>query len=160
MNQERSTRADANAITDAVLRASRLLVAVSIRSIASVDESITLPQFRLLVVLDAEGPLKLVALAERLDVNPSVSTRMVDRLATAGLVDRQVNPSSRREVLLNLTTTGSDVVAEVMRQRRRVIARIVAKLPKEHRTGLVAGLEAFSDAGGEPSIAADGHRLL
>jgi hypothetical protein len=45
-------------MTDAVLTASRLLVAVSARSIAAVDE-ITIPQFRLLVVFDTRGPLKL-----------------------------------------------------------------------------------------------------
>ena len=33
-------------ITDALLTASRLLVAISARSIAQVDETITIPQFR------------------------------------------------------------------------------------------------------------------
>src|SRR6187455_1316820 len=35
-----------DAITDALLTASRLLVAISARSIAHVDETITIPQFR------------------------------------------------------------------------------------------------------------------
>lgn len=52
---------DVDAVTDAMLTASRLLVAVSTRSIAAVDESITIPQFRLLVVLSSRGALKLTA---------------------------------------------------------------------------------------------------
>src|SRR5690242_7166321 len=112
-------QADTDAITDAMLRASRLLVALSIRSIAAVDESITLPQFRLLSVLDVDGPSNLAALAQRLGVNPSVTTRMIDRLTSAGLVDRRVNPANRRVVVLSLTDSGGTVVRRVMRERRR-----------------------------------------
>src|SRR3954451_15755886 len=91
---------DVDAMTDAVLTASRLLIAVSARSIGAVDESITIPQFRLLVVLDGRGPLKLTTLAEHLGVNPSTVTRMVDRLVAAGLVSREANPASRRELVV------------------------------------------------------------
>ena len=144
--------ASADAVTDSLLAASRLLLGLSIRSIASVDDSITIPQFRLLVVLGTRGPMKLAALADALDVNPSTATRMIDRLTTAGLVDRQVNPASRREVVIDLTGAGGSTVARVMRQRRREIARVVARMPGRHRTGLVEGLESFSESGGEPPI--------
>ena len=52
-----------DAITDALLTASRLLVAVSARSIAEVDETITIPQCRTLVILSARGPINLATLA-------------------------------------------------------------------------------------------------
>jgi DNA-binding MarR family transcriptional regulator len=145
----RGTAADA--VTDAVLTASRLLIAVSATSIAAVDETITIPQFRLLVVLHSRGPMKLSAMADILGVNPSTTTRMVDRLVVAGQVDRQVNPTSRREVVLNLTDQGAKTVVKVTQQRRRHIARIVARMPDVHRTQLVDALEAFNEAGGEPS---------
>jgi DNA-binding MarR family transcriptional regulator len=146
-----TTSADADAVTDAVLTASRLLVAVSARSIAAVDESITLPQFRLLVVLSTHGPLKLATLAEYLAVNPSTATRMIDRLIATNLASRQVSPTSRREVVIELTDTGANVVTQVTQQRRTQIAQIVARMPDKHRRELVNALEAFTDAGGEPS---------
>ena len=140
----------ADAVTDALLAASRVLVAVSARSIAAVDDSISLPQFRLLVVLvDAERQ-KITELADALGVNPSTATRAVDRLSEAGLVDRQTNPRSRREALVSLTPTGREVVGEVMRLRRAEIAGIVARMPLTHQRGLVRALAAFSEAGGEP----------
>jgi DNA-binding MarR family transcriptional regulator len=141
-----------DAVTDAMLTASRLLVAVSARSIASVDESITLPQFRLLVVLRSRGPLKLATLAEHLGVNPSTATRMIDRLIGANLVSRHVNPSSRREVVVGLTETGASVVSTVTQRRRKQIAGIVARMPGKYRRGLVEALEAFNEAGGEPPV--------
>lgn len=141
---------DIDALTDAVLTASRLLVAVSARSIAAVDDSISLAQFRLLVVLASRGLRKVTELAEALGVNPSTATRAVDRLLEAGLVDRRTNPRSRRETQISLTTAGQRVVREVTRRRRKEISRIVAKMPRTHQRGLVRALTAFSQAGGEP----------
>lgn len=43
---------NAEAMVNALLTASRLLVAVSARSLAAVEEALTLPQLRMLVVLD------------------------------------------------------------------------------------------------------------
>jgi DNA-binding MarR family transcriptional regulator len=156
MTQGRTSRSapakspDADAVTDAVLAASRLLVGLSARSIASVDESITMPQFRLLVVLSTRGPMNLGMLAEHLDVKPSTATRMIDRLVTADLVNRQVSPVSRREVVIDLTDAGVSVVTRVMRQRRREIGRIVTRMPERQRVALVEAFAAFSAAGGEP----------
>lgn len=139
-------------MTDAVLTASRLLVAVSARSIGAVDESITIPQFRLLVVLDSRGPLKLTTLAEHLVVNPSTATRMVDRLVAADLVNREANPASRRELFVSLSDAGVAVVREVTQRRRAEITRIVSRMTPAARRGLVRALTAFTDAGDEPAI--------
>src|SRR5262245_47099462 len=97
---------DVDAVTSAVLTASRLLVAISARSLSAVDEQVTLPQFRMLVMLATYGEMKLIALADRLEVNSSTALRMAERLVAAGLVDRQVNPVNRREVVLRLTGSG------------------------------------------------------
>jgi DNA-binding MarR family transcriptional regulator len=141
---------DVDALTDAVLTASRLLVAVTVRSIAAVEETITLAQVRLLVVLDSRGAMNLIGLAEVLAVNPSTTTRMVDRLAAVGMVDRRPNPATRREVVIGLTAAGRDVVRGVTERRRAEIAEIVGRMPEHTRHGLVDALVAFAEAGGEP----------
>lgn len=143
---------DVDAVTSAVLTASRLLVAVSARSLTAVEEQVTLPQFRMLVVLATHGEMKLVTLAGRLTVNSSTAMRMVDRLAAAGLIDRQVNPANRREIVLCLTESGRRIVDDVTARRRRDIAAIVTRMPAEQRSGLVTALRAFTNAGDEPSV--------
>ena len=135
-----------------MLTASRLLVAVSARSISAVDEDITLPQFRMLVVLASRGPLRAGDLAELLDVHPSTATRMADRLVAAGALEREGNPDNRREVIVRLTDTGRRLVEDVTRRRRAEIATIVAKMDPHLRGSLVAALRAFADAGDEPTI--------
>ena len=141
---------DVDAVTEAVLTASRLLVAVSARSIAAAGDLITVPQFRLLVILHSRGPLKQATLAEQLGVTPSTASRMIDRLVAAELVARLGNPSSRREFVIDLTGEGARLVRVVTQKRRREIAAIVAKMPESTRRGLVDALTAFAVAGGEP----------
>ncbi|MGP4090548.1 MarR family winged helix-turn-helix transcriptional regulator [Streptomyces sp. KR55] len=147
---------DVDAVTRAVLTASRLLVAVSARSLAKVEERVTLPQFRMLVVLSSRGAMKLVALADVLQVAPSTAMRMVDRLITAGLADRHTNPDNRRETLLQLTEEGRRTVADVTARRRSEIAAIVERLDPHQRAALVEALTAFNEAGGEPLAPAEG----
>jgi DNA-binding MarR family transcriptional regulator len=140
-----------DAITDALLTASRLLVAISAHSIAHVDETITIPQFRTLVILSNRGPMNLATLAGLLGVQPSATGRMVDRLVGARLIDRLPHPSSRRELLASLTKRGLEVVRQVTAHRRAEIAGIVEKMPPSERRGLVRALTAFTAAGGEPA---------
>ncbi|WCN05206.1 MarR family winged helix-turn-helix transcriptional regulator [Streptomyces sp. M92] len=148
------TMEDVDAVTREVLTASRLLVAVSARSLSAVEDRATLPQFRMLVVLSTLGATKLVALADLLRVAPSTAMRMVDRLVAAGLVDRQVNPDNRRETLLRLTAEGHRTVEEVTARRRTEIAVIVERLSPERRRALIDALAAFNEAGAEPSAPA------
>ncbi|MFI0480025.1 MarR family winged helix-turn-helix transcriptional regulator [Actinomadura sp. 9N215] len=153
MSEQAAPAGDAEGVdevTSAVLTASRLLVAISVRSLAAVEDAVTLPQFRLLVVLSSQGPLKLVTLAGLLAVNPSTAMRMVDRLAAAGLLDRQTSPDSGREVRIQLTAAGRGIVDDVTARRRADIAAIVARMPPGQRRTLVAALRAFTEAGGEP----------
>jgi DNA-binding MarR family transcriptional regulator len=154
MAKETAAAADESldAITDALLTASRLLVAISAHSIAEVDESITFPQFRTLVILSNQGPINLATLAGLLGVQPSATGRMVDRLVAAGLIDRLPHPTSRRELLAELTKRGREVVKRVTAQRRTEIAHIVEQMPQAERAGLVRALGAFTAAGGEPAV--------
>ncbi|UQX87062.1 MarR family transcriptional regulator [Jatrophihabitans telluris] len=105
---------------DAVLRSSRALVAVSARSIAAA-KGVTLPQFRMLVVLfeATNRTTNLTALAAALDVASPTAMRMVDRLVAAGLVERSVHADNRRETHLTLTASGRRTVRTVTARRRR-----------------------------------------
>ncbi len=140
----------ADEVVSAVLTASRLLMAVSARSLTAVEDALTLPQFRMLVLLDSRGAMNISRLGEHLDVQPSTAMRMVDRLVSAGMLDREPNPDNRREIFVTLTDTGRRAVREATQRRRAEIARIVDAMPTAQRAGLVEALQAFSEAGGEP----------
>ncbi len=134
----------------ALLTASRVLVGVSARSLSEVESTVTVTQFRTLVVLDSHGEVNLSGLAEKLGVNASTALRMIDRLLVAELVTRRDNPDTRREVLLGLSTAGRRLVRRVTRRRRAELARVVAAMPADRRSELLAALRAFAEAAGEP----------
>lgn len=134
---------------EAVLHASRALVAVAARSLVAAGEEVTLPQYRALVVLASHGPQPAAALAVALGVNPSTATRMVDRLVRKKLVSRQEGPDDRRQILVRLTAGGQHLVDAVTERRRGEISRIVSSIPPERRIEVMQAMSAFAEAAGE-----------
>jgi len=146
---------DVDDLVTALLTASRVLVGVSARSLAHLDESVTVTQFRVLVVLRGHGETRLNLLAERLGVSPSTALRTVDRLIAADLVTRRENDLDRREVVIDLTSRGEQVVDEVTAQRRSAIRAIAETMPRAEARQLVKALTAFAVAADEPAAALD-----
>jgi DNA-binding MarR family transcriptional regulator len=138
-----------DAVADRLLRASRALVAVAARSIASVDDRVTLPQFRALVVLASRGPQNVGVLADELAVHPSTASRMCDRLEARGLVVRVPSPASRREVRVDLSASGRRLLRRVTAARLADLRRIVERIPEKQRPTVAAAFDLFSDAAGE-----------
>jgi DNA-binding MarR family transcriptional regulator len=137
------------ALTDALLEASRALVAVAARSLADVDE-VTLPQFRALVVLSRPTPVTVGDLAAALAIHPSTATRMCDRLARKQLLRRNLGASTdRRETTLSLTGRGRRLVDRVTQRRRRDLAAIATSMPEEGRDVVIGALVLFAEAAAE-----------
>lgn len=135
------------------LTASRALLGLVARSLSGVSDAVTLPQFRVLVLLASRGPARMGDLAQLLGVHQSSFSRTADRLETAGLLVREQSPGSRREVRVSATAHGLRIVEEVTQARRREIAQVLAGLSPEEQDKVAAGFELFALAAGEPSAA-------
>jgi DNA-binding MarR family transcriptional regulator len=118
------------AAVDAVLTASRSLIAGATRSLGAAAEETTIAQYRALVVLASRGPQRMVDLSA-LDVAPSTAGRMCDRLVRKGLIRRHRARADRRAVLVSVTAAGRVVVDQATARRRALIAGILAKLPAD-----------------------------
>jgi DNA-binding MarR family transcriptional regulator len=146
---------DIDELVAALLTASRVLVGVSARSLAEVDDAVTVTQFRVLVVLRGHGETRLNRLAERLGVTPSTALRTVDRLILADLVTRRENDRDRREVVIELTARGRRAVDRVTERRRDAIREIVEQMPQHQVGRLVEALNTFAAAADEPAVVLD-----
>jgi DNA-binding MarR family transcriptional regulator len=135
---------------DAVQRASRALVGIAAAAIAAVDATVTVPQLRVLVLLDTRGPLNLAGVAAGLGVNPSNASRICERLIKAGLVDRQESPLDRRNITLSLTDAGRRLINKVTKHRRAAITRVLRDMDPDDRELLTIALDRFASAAGEP----------
>lgn len=136
-------------LIDAVLTASRVLVAVSARSLAGIEEDVTLAQYRTLVVLASRGSQNAASLAAMLGVTASTATRMCDRLIRKGLIRRRAARQDRREVRLALTEAGRRIVDEVTRMRRAELAPILAAVPRAEQVELIRALGHLNAAASE-----------
>jgi DNA-binding MarR family transcriptional regulator len=136
-------------LVEAFLSASRALVAVAARSLASGGADITLPQYRALVLLASRGALRVSDLAELLAVNGSTATRLCDRLQVRGLVARDRSVDDRRSVNVSLTASGAELVHHVTVARRRDIGLVLAAMPVDSRQAILGSLRAFASAAGE-----------
>ena len=98
--------------------ASRALVGIAARSLAAVEDTVTLVQYRALVLLASRGEMNVGTLADALGLHQSTATRLCDRLVGKGLVERSHPAESRREVFVGLTSSGQALVRAVNARRR------------------------------------------
>ncbi len=139
----------AQEVIEAAVTASRALVALAARSLADCEQDVTLPQYRLLVVLATRGPQPLTSIAAALSVSPPTASRMCDRLVRKRLISRRVHARDRRQVQLRLTPLGSDLVDTVTAHRRREMAILLERLPSERYPALIEAFLLFAEAAGE-----------
>ena len=146
MNKRNAESPDS--VVDAVLSASRVLVAVAARSLADIAEEVTLTQYRTLVVLASRGPQNVASLATHLGVAPATATRMCDRLVRKRLITRTHERGDRRSVRLALTASGRSLVDTVSERRRREIEVLLDAVPRGVTGRTRAGPDAAARHGG------------
>jgi DNA-binding MarR family transcriptional regulator len=144
-----STDDERDSMVDAVLGASRVLVAVAARSLADAGEDVTLTQYRSLVVLASRGPQTVAELADLVAVTPPTASRLCDRLVKKGLIRRRAGRHDRRQVHIALTETGRELIDAVTVRRRREIADLLAAIPFETQRSVVTALTQLAEVAGE-----------
>lgn len=92
---------------------------------------------------DADDPLPLSQLADRLSCVRSNVTQLVDRLEADGLVVRQADPRDRRGRLAALTAAGRKAHQEATRIQKQVERRVLSTLTKDESAQLMALLTKF-----------------
>ncbi|HVL26693.1 MAG TPA: MarR family winged helix-turn-helix transcriptional regulator [Acidimicrobiales bacterium] len=138
-------------LIDEMMAASRVFVAIVARSLAELAPDLTLPQYRVLVVLATEGSQNMNGLAAALGVTPSTASRLCERLVQRKMVSRRTSRTDRREVRLSITDHGRDLFDQVMAHRRALLGPLVAAVPESSRAELLAALRAINGKAGHGS---------
>lgn len=94
------------------------------------DTGITALQWRVITYLKRHEGIRQGPLADLIEVEPITLSRMVDRLAEAGLVERRADPSDRRAWRLYLTARAGDMLG--------AMRPIAERLTEEATEGLSA----------------------
>lgn len=134
------------AAVEAAMGVARALVAVSVESMAVVGDVVTAPQLRVLVVVQARGPLDLGALATVVGIHVSNASRTCERLVVLGLLERADDPADRRHIELRLSPAGAALLDAVLGRRRELVTGLLSRLTREQLHALSPLLSALADA--------------
>ncbi|MBW4043321.1 MAG: MarR family transcriptional regulator, partial [Acidobacteria bacterium] len=112
---------------------------------------VSLPHFRVLVLLETGGPARVGRLAEQLGVVFSTFSRSLDRLEAGGWVERAHGIADRREITVSISARGRRLVRMVTSQRSTELEVVLARVPDADRAVLERAFSAFADIAGEPT---------
>ena len=130
---------------DDLLEAARAVMRISLHAADQIG-GVSVVQLRALTVLDREGTANLAQLADGMGVTVSTTSRLVDRLVAAGLVDRRTATHTRREIALRLTARGRATLTRYDDLRLTGLHACLDNLPDGEREQALVGLRAFGGA--------------
>lgn len=98
-----------------------------------------------ITILARDGEQRASALAARLRVGASAISKLSNRLAALGLMQKHPDPHDSRATLLRLTTEGADVAAALVRAGDAMMAELLRDWPEQDRTHFNRLLHRFRD---------------
>ena len=104
---------------------------------------LTMPQFKVLLLLWHARKARVGVLAERLGVHLSNITGILDRLVDAGFVTREEDAGDRRLVVSRLTPKGEATLTHLYDSRAVQVGERLERLSPEQRAALQTGVEAL-----------------
>jgi DNA-binding MarR family transcriptional regulator len=141
------------ALTEEELRAWQALLHAHHQVVETLDEELqaehdlALTEYDVLLRLAREddGALRMTDLADRVLMSPSGLTRLVDRLATRGMVDRREDPEDGRVALASITSRGRRALRNAARTHLRGIREhFTGKLTQAQLDQIASALEAVT----------------
>lgn len=106
---------------------------------------LTLRQLQVLSLLRASPGVTGAALAEALDVSTPTMSGIIDRIASKGWLDREHDPADRRRVLLRISGSGTQVLADLEGPAAQARGRVLARLDADELTDLARLVERMRD---------------
>ena len=103
-------------------------------------------QWTVLMRLDRFEGLKQSELAEVLDLQPISLTRLLDRLAENGLIERRPDPNDRRANRLYLTPAARPLLKQLAELGEDMMATVLDKIDEPARAHLLRDLDTIKDS--------------
>lgn len=137
------------AITDAAVALNTIgcwLLSPALKRRIAAEAGLTLPpgDYTLLVQIDRWQPVRLSAIADRLEVDRSSLTPQTRRLEKAGLIVRIADLDDHRAQLVRVTEAGRDQLARLWAARSRALADLVKGWDAEDVARLTGSVSALA----------------
>jgi DNA-binding MarR family transcriptional regulator len=120
---------------------------------------LTLPQMKVLFLLEEAGELSMSQLAEALGKAQPTITGLIDRLVEHNLVNRAESLADRRVTLVRLATSGRDLIARLVLAREEYTRLLVSRLTIDQLQLVAAAFDLLSQQARELAIKATSQPL-
>jgi DNA-binding MarR family transcriptional regulator len=107
--------------------------------------SLTATEVDVLVAAERRGPIRLSDLASFAGLNPTMLSRLIPKLETAGLVRRLGAEGDRRVCRVEATAKGYRLLERIRSERNDALSKRLAELSPEERETLLAALPVLED---------------
>ena len=102
---------------------------------------LTQAQWRAIVHLARQEGMTQAALAESLEIQPITLTRLIDRMESAGWVERRAHPLDRRAVQLYLAPRSQPILAEMNARAAEILSEATRGIGTSAQKQLLDSLE-------------------
>ena len=110
-------------------------------------EGLTLSQMWVLGSVSRLGPIGMTELADFEGINPTMLSRLVGKMADAGLLERVPDERDGRAVRVRITEQGRALQDRLRAERSRLFSERLGELPAEHAEQLLAVLPVLEELG-------------
>jgi len=127
----------------------RLMTRLATASVATrptpwLNVDLSMPQLKALMALHDRGAVRVGEVAHMLAMSANATTAVLDRLEDEALIRRQLDPSDRRAVLVELTEHGTDWITELLAANVRAFTDVLEQLEEPDLFALHQGMAALS----------------
>lgn len=105
---------------------------------------LSLAQMSILVHLHLQGACEVTSFSEMLKISRAAASQMIERLVQQGVVRRFPGPHDRRVRLVDLTSSGKQIVLESLEARVEWVNELVSKISAEERGQLLGSLNRLN----------------
>ncbi|MBU8922664.1 MAG: MarR family transcriptional regulator [Bacteroidales bacterium] len=107
---------------------------------------LTMSQCFTIEALAENGKLSMNKLSHELGVTVSTMTRIIDVLLRDGNVNRRDNPDDRRQVCIELTSSGRNLAVKLRQCSDHYARDILDQIPEKEKNGVIKSLKMLVKA--------------
>ena len=144
MSAAQSEQADSIEVWRSLSDAWKRLYRAAERNLASAEISFT--EFRILRLLNEEGLLSMVNMANSLLITQAAITGIIDRLEKQGLVKRGRNREDRRVIHVSITPKGREISKKAGRLHRNFVEKALQSLTESDVADMLNALTKMGNA--------------
>jgi DNA-binding MarR family transcriptional regulator/GNAT superfamily N-acetyltransferase len=113
------------------------------------DAEYSLPEARVLFELAHQDPLPVTDLRKRLDLDAGYASRLLARLESRGLIERERSDEDARRQLVRPTAAGRDAFAVLNRRSTEQIGGLLRRFADEDQQRLLTAMRTIGDVVGD-----------